>query len=70
MRFTARTFRRAFVGAVAITVAVLGYGEVFMSQANCSKPIFAAELSQGVIGAPQARAHLVCYRAWLLEVNR
>ena len=35
--------------------------------AVCSKPIFAAELSQEIIGAPQARAHLVCYRAWLLE---
>ena len=35
--------------------------------AVCSKPLFAAELSQEVIGAPQARAHLVCYRAWLLE---
>jgi len=35
--------------------------------AVCSKPIFAAELSQEVIGASQARAHLVCYRAWLLE---
>jgi len=33
----------------------------------CSKPIFAAEASQEVFGAPQARAHLVCYRAWLLE---
>jgi len=32
----------------------------------CSKPIFAAEV-QEVFGAPQARAHLVCYRAWLLE---
>ena len=39
MRFTARTFRRAFVGAVAITVAVLGYGEVFMSHANAATSI-------------------------------
>ena len=35
--------------------------------AVCSKPIFAAESSQEVIGVPQAHAHLVCYRAWLLE---
>jgi hypothetical protein len=35
--------------------------------AVCSKPIFAAESSQEVIGVPQTRAHLVCYRAWLLE---
>jgi hypothetical protein len=33
----------------------------------CSNPIFAAESSQEVIGAPRAHAHLVCYRAWLLE---
>jgi hypothetical protein len=33
----------------------------------CSNPIFAAESSQEVIGAPRAHAHLVCYRAWFLE---
>ena len=33
----------------------------------CSKPIFAAESSQEVIGVQRAHAHLVCYRAWLLE---
>jgi hypothetical protein len=35
--------------------------------AVCSKPIFAAESSQEVIGVQRAHAHLVCYRAWLLE---
>jgi hypothetical protein len=35
--------------------------------AVCSKPIFAAESSQEVLGAQRAHAHLVCYRAWLLE---
>jgi hypothetical protein len=35
--------------------------------AVCSKPIFAAESSHEVIGVPQARVHLVCYRARLLE---
>src|SRR5438552_3832644 len=33
----------------------------------CSKPIFAAESSQEVIGVRRAHVHLVCYRAWLLE---
>ena len=33
----------------------------------CSNRIFAAESSQEVIGTPRAHAHLVCYRAWLLE---
>ena len=33
----------------------------------CSSPIFAAESSQEVIGAPRVHTHLVCYRAWLLE---
>src|SRR5438552_11911039 len=37
--------------------------------AVCSKPIFAAESSQEVIGVPQSHAHLVCYRAWL-ELTR
>jgi len=35
--------------------------------AVCSRPIFAAESSQEVIGVQRAHAHLVCYRAWLLE---
>ena len=35
--------------------------------AVCSKPIFAAESSQEVIEVRRAHAHLVCYRAWLLE---
>ena len=35
--------------------------------AVCSKPIFAAESSQEVIGVRRAHVHLVCYRAWLLE---
>ena len=35
--------------------------------AVCIKPIFAAESSQEVIGVRRAHAHLVCYRAWLLE---
>jgi hypothetical protein len=35
--------------------------------AVCTKPIFAAESSQEVIGRQRAHAHLVCYRAWLLE---
>ncbi len=33
----------------------------------CSTPIFAAESSQEVIGVRRAHAHLVCYRAWLIE---
>jgi len=35
--------------------------------AVCSKPIFAAEPSQEGLGVTSADAHLVCYRAWLLE---
>jgi hypothetical protein len=35
--------------------------------AVCGKPIFAAESSQNVIAVRNAHAHLVCYRAWLLE---
>jgi pimeloyl-ACP methyl ester carboxylesterase len=34
MRFTERTIRRTFLGVVPIIVMVLGYGEVFMSQAR------------------------------------
>jgi hypothetical protein len=33
----------------------------------CSTPIFAAESSQEVIGVRRAHAHVVCYRAWLVE---
>jgi hypothetical protein len=33
----------------------------------CSKPIFAAEVSQELIGARRAHAHLMCYRAWRME---
>ena len=35
--------------------------------AVCNRPIFAAETAQEVIGTRRAHAHLVCYRAWLLE---
>ncbi len=35
--------------------------------AVCSKPIFAAEVSQELIGARRAHAHLMCYRAWRME---
>jgi hypothetical protein len=35
--------------------------------AVCSKPIFAAEVSQELIGARRAHAHLMCYRAWRVE---
>ncbi len=35
--------------------------------AVCSTPIFAAESSQEVIGVRRAHAHVVCYRAWLVE---
>ncbi len=35
--------------------------------AVCSTPIFAAESSQEVIGMRRAHAHVVCYRAWLVE---
>ncbi len=35
--------------------------------AVCSKRIFAAEPSQEGLGVTSADAHLVCYRAWLLE---
>ena len=34
MRFTERTVRRTFLGVVPIIMMVLGYGEVFMSQAR------------------------------------
>src|SRR5258706_13802419 len=33
-RFTERTVRRTFLGVVPIIMMVLGYGEVFMSQAR------------------------------------
>ncbi len=36
MRFTATTVRRACLGAVPIIMVMLGYGEVFMSQANAA----------------------------------
>jgi pimeloyl-ACP methyl ester carboxylesterase len=36
MRFTATTVRRAFLGLVPIIMVMLGYGEVFMSQANAA----------------------------------
>ena len=35
--------------------------------AVCSKPIFAAEVSQELIGARRSHAHLMCYRAWRVE---
>jgi hypothetical protein len=35
--------------------------------AVCNKPIFAAESSHEVTGLRRAHAHLVCYRAWLVE---
>jgi hypothetical protein len=35
--------------------------------AVCSKPIFAAESSHEVLAPTSAHAHLVCYRAWLIE---
>jgi hypothetical protein len=35
--------------------------------AVCSGPIFAAEVSQELIGARRAHAHLMCYRAWRME---
>jgi hypothetical protein len=35
--------------------------------AVCSKPIFAAEVSQELIGPRRAHAHLLCYRAWRME---
>jgi len=35
--------------------------------AVCSKPIFAAEVSQELIGARRDHAHLMCYRAWRVE---
>lgn len=35
--------------------------------AVCSKPIFAAEVSQELIGARRDHAHLMCYRAWRME---
>ncbi len=35
--------------------------------AVCSKPIVAAEVSQELIGASRAHAHLMCYRAWRVE---
>ncbi len=35
-----------------------------------SKPLFAAESSQEGLGVTSAHAHLVCYRAWLLESIR
>ena len=38
--------------------------------AVCSKPLFAAESSQEGLGVTSAHAHLVCYRAWLLESIR
>ena len=36
MRFTARKVRPAFLGVVPIIMVMLGYGEVFMSQANAA----------------------------------
>src|SRR6266403_2203472 len=36
MRFTARKVRPAFLGVVPIIMEMLGYGEVFMSQANAA----------------------------------
>src|SRR5580765_1263977 len=36
MRLTAGTVRRAFLGVVPIIMVMLGYGEVFMSQANAA----------------------------------
>ena len=36
MRFTARKVRLAFLGVVPIIMVMLGYGEVFMSQANAA----------------------------------